>query len=69
MEDVDSAILNVLVKLFGYAAQPIANGLTKKRGDLALSPEGFFVEGSEGPLQDGELARATDWARQILPRS
>jgi flavodoxin len=69
VEDVDSAILKVLVKLFGYAAKPIAERLTGKGGDLSMPPEGFFVKDAEGPLKDGELARAADWARQILPKS
>jgi len=66
VEDVDSRILPPMVKLFGYAAEPIAKRLQKKGGELAIPAEGFFVEGSEGPLKEGELERAADWARQIL---
>ena len=69
LEDVDSAILSFLVKIFGYAARPIGNGLTKRTGDLALPPEGFYVKGAEGPLKDGELERAADWAQRIFPHS
>jgi hypothetical protein len=54
-----------MVKLFGYAAKPIANRLTKKGGVLTMEPEGFFVEGTEGPLTDGELERAAAWAQRI----
>ena len=61
--DKKSRILNGLVKVFGYAAQPIADKLVKKGGNLAIPPEGFFVKDSEGPLKDGELERATDWVR------
>ncbi|MBU0493784.1 MAG: flavodoxin family protein [Chloroflexi bacterium] len=60
-----AAILAPLVKIFGYAAKRIADRLGKKGGELALSPEGFFVEDTEGPLLAGELERAADWARQI----
>jgi flavodoxin len=67
VEDVDSALLNVFVKLFGYAAKPIAKRLTRKGGDQRMAPEGFIVEGTEGPMRDGELERAAAWARQILP--
>jgi flavodoxin I len=66
MEDVDSRVLHVMVKLFGYAAEPIAKRLEKKGGDPAVPPAGFFVGGSEGPLKEGELERAAGWARQIL---
>ncbi len=30
------------------------------------SAPGFFVTGTEGPLEEGELERASDWAKQIL---
>jgi flavodoxin len=65
-QDANSPILAFFVKLFGYAAKPIADKLTKKGGELAIPPEGFFVKGSEGPLKEGELERAADWARQII---
>ena len=66
VEDTNSTILNIMVKLFGYAAKPIADRLTKKGGTSAMPPEGFFVKDSEGPLKDGELERAADWAKQII---
>lgn len=64
--DVNSRLLNILVRLFGYAANPIADKLVKKGGDLIIPPEGFFVKDSEGPLKDGELERAADWAKKII---
>lgn len=66
-EDIDIPIFPFLVKLFGYAARPIANGLKRKGGDLALPPAGFYVEDTEGPLREGELERAADWARGLAP--
>ena len=66
LSDIDSRLLSVLVRVFGYAAKPIADGLAKEAGELALSPEGFFVKGTEGPLKEGELERATEWAKQII---
>ncbi len=65
LSDVNSRILPVFVKLFGYAAEPIGARLVKKGGTQAMPPEGFFVKGTEGPLKDGELERAADWAKQI----
>jgi flavodoxin I len=59
---VNSSILTFLVNIFGYAAQPIARGLQKKGGKLAAAPEGFYVKDKEGPLEDGELERASHWA-------
>jgi flavodoxin I len=64
--DAHSALLSVMVKIFGYAAEPIAKALKKRGGVLVLPAEGFFVKASEGPLKDGELERAAAWAGQIL---
>lgn len=59
-------ILAFFVKIFGYAAKPIADRLQKKGGELVVPPEGFYVGDTEGPLLDGELERAADWAKHIL---
>ena len=66
VEESNSAVLRFMVSLFGYAAKPIADRLEKKGGKLAAPPEGFIVEGTEGPLKEGELERAAEWARQLL---
>jgi flavodoxin I len=58
-------ILAFFVRIFGYAAEPIANRLKKKGGELVVPAQGFYVGGTEGPLLEGELERAADWARQI----
>lgn len=65
VEDVDNRLLTILVNLFGYAAKPIANRLQKKGGNLVMPPEGFLVDGKEGPLKAGERERAADWAKQV----
>jgi flavodoxin len=59
-------ILRFFVRIFGYAAEPVAARLQKKGGELIVPPEGFFVEGAEGPLTEGELERAAGWAKQII---
>ncbi|HEY47518.1 MAG: nitric oxide synthase [Anaerolineae bacterium SM23_ 63] len=67
IEDIEEvAILSFFVRIFGYAAKPIGNGLKRKGGELILPPEGFYVQGMEGPLVEGEVERAENWARQIL---
>jgi flavodoxin len=66
VENTNSAILRFMVKIFGYAAKPIANRLKRKGGELAMAPEGFFVEGTEGPMTEGEIERAKAWAKQIV---
>jgi flavodoxin I len=59
-------ILAFFVKIFGYAAKPIADRLQKKGGEMVVPPEGFYVGDTEGPLLEGELERAADWAKQII---
>jgi flavodoxin len=69
-EEIDSAvfILRIMVNIFGYAAKPISGRLVKKGGQFIVPPEGFFVQEMEGPLKEGELERASDWARQIMAK-
>ena len=52
-------------RIFGFAARGIAKSLKKKGGTLLLSPWAFYVEGTEGPLKEGELEQAAAWAREI----
>jgi len=68
ISDIEAPILRFLARLFlfGYAAKPIADRLKKKGGELTIPPEGFYVKGTEGPLKEGELERAADWAKQIM---
>lgn len=66
VEETGPRFLAFLVRIFGYAAEPIAARLKRKGGTRAAPPAGFIVEGSEGPLREGELERAADWARQII---
>ena len=62
----DTRIPSKWVRIFGYAAPRIAGKLKKKGGTLIGRPEGFFVEGTEGPLTEGELERAAGWAKEIV---
>jgi len=62
----DTRISSRLARIFGYAAGRIAGSLKRKGGALMASPEGFFVEGTEGPLKKGEVERAAGWAKKIF---
>lgn len=66
VDEVNSKFLTFMVKIFGYAAETMARKLQKKGGTLVVPPEWFLVKDSEGPLKDGELERATEWAKRIL---
>lgn len=54
-------VMNVL----RYAADRLAKDLVKKGGRLMVEPEGFIVEDKEGPLKQGELERASTWAKSM----
>lgn len=65
MNDEVPGFLRFMVKLFGYADKPLQDLMLKKGGVESAPSEGFFVTGSEGPLQEGELERAAEWAKKI----
>ncbi len=57
--------LNWLLSKF-TAAQEIASKLKKTGASLIVPPEGFIVTGREGPLDEGEIERAAQWAERIF---
>jgi flavodoxin I len=61
----DTRGASMFVRIFGYAATRIADSLKKRGGKLVAPPEGFIVEGTKGPLRDGETKRAEAWAKGI----
>jgi hypothetical protein len=54
------------VLLVGSAARRMARRLRKRGYRLAAEPESFFVHGTPGPLQEGELERAAKWGRELV---
>jgi len=50
------------------AGEVMAKRLKALGAEPLLPPEGFWVKGREGPLQDGELERAAEWARTLRDR-
>lgn len=66
IKEVDSKLLTFMAGLFGYAAEPLQNLMIKKGGRAAGNPEGFYVKGNEGPMTDGELKRASQWAASLI---
>jgi flavodoxin I len=65
LETVHNKMLKGMIHLGGYAAKPIANRLCKKGATQLIEPEGFYVMDTEGPLKEGETARAEAWGRKI----
>jgi flavodoxin len=65
VKKVNNKFLTFMESIFGYAAEKIGKVLVNKGGSLAIKPEGFFVDGSEGPITAGELERAEEWAGRL----
>ncbi|GAP09222.1 flavodoxins [Bellilinea caldifistulae] len=66
VETIQSGLLRFIVNKGGYAAPAIAKKLERSGARLIAPPEGFFVNGTEGPLKEGELERAAAWARSLI---
>jgi len=49
----------------GSAARSAAKAI-RSHETVAAEVEDFFVVGKHGPLEDGELARATEWGRHLV---
>lgn len=66
VDKTDSGFLRTLIKIFGYADKIISKSLEKAGAEIAIESDGFGVLDSEGPLVEGEIERAKNWAKQIL---
>ena len=65
LESAQNFALKLLLKTIGYAAPKMAEMLTSKGCTLIAPPEGFIVTAKKGPLAEGELNRATKWAKSL----
>ena len=63
----DTRYKTKLVGIFGYAAGRILKNLKEKGANVVGHPEGFFVTSDKKPqLKEGELERATNWAKELV---
>jgi len=62
-----AASFDTRVKLFihGEAAIKIASSLKKAGAQIIGKPGAFFVKGKEGPMIDGEIEKAKEWAKKL----
>ena len=62
-----AASFDTRVKLFihGEAAVKIATALKKAGAQIIGKPGAFFVKGKEGPMIDGEIEKAKEWAKKL----
>jgi flavodoxin I len=65
VKKVNNKFLTFMESFSGYAAEKIGKALVNKGGSPVVKPEGFFVDGSEGPITTGELKRAEQWAGKL----
>jgi flavodoxin len=65
MTGIKGLLFKKIIDKGGYAAPIIAEKLVAKGGTQALSGEGFFVKGEDGPLVNGELERAEEWGKTL----
>jgi menaquinone-dependent protoporphyrinogen IX oxidase len=52
--------------LTGSAATRLTKLLRRRGAWLVVEPESFIVEGTEGPLEPGEVEHAHTWAGEVL---
>lgn len=68
LKNKKAAAFDTRIKIFisGNAAKKIARLLQNAGAALVAPPQPFYVKDKEGPLADGELEKAQEWARQLL---
>jgi hypothetical protein len=49
----------------GSAAHKMATRLQRRGYKLAIEPQSFFIEGTPGPLEKGELEHAVEWGKAL----
>jgi flavodoxin len=67
LKGLKAAAFDTRVKMFisGDAAKKISRALNNVGAEIIVRPQAFYVRGKAGPLLDGEIERAKDWARSI----
>lgn len=54
------------ILISGNAAKKIARLLEEKGASIITEPKAFFVKDKEGPLENGEVLHAREWAQEIV---
>lgn len=70
VRNLKAAAFDTRVKIFfsGSAAKRISKKLEIKGANIITPPKAFYVKDKEGPLLEGELEVARNWAKQILQK-
>ena len=65
LNTIKSKFTRFLVGKGGYAAKKIMQKMERKGGTPIAKPMGFLVDGTEGPLHEGEKVHAIRWGKEI----
>jgi flavodoxin len=70
LSKVKAAAFDTRIKIFisGNAAKKISRRLQEKGATIITEPRGFYVKDKEGPLSDGEIENAKQWAKDIIQK-
>lgn len=68
LRGVKAAAFDTRLHIFihGDAAKKISKSLQEHGAEIIASPQAFYVQKSEGPLDVGEGAKASQWADSLL---
>jgi flavodoxin len=71
LSGIKAAAFDTRVKIFisGNAAKKISKALGEKGAAIISDSIGFYVKDNEGPLLDGEITKAQQWAADILQKT
>ena len=71
LKGIKAAAFDTRIKTFmsGDAAKKISKELQRASAEIITEPKAFYVKGSEGPLLDGEVEKAVEWARSIKAKA
>lgn len=71
LEGVNAASFDTRMKVWysGDATKKMTKSLKSLGANIITEPEAFIVKDKEGPLLEGEIGRAQDWALKIKKQS
>ena len=65
LNTIKSKFTRSLIGRGGYAAKKIMRKMERKGAKPIAKPKGFLVDGTEGPLHEGEKTHAVNWGKEI----
>ena len=67
LKGIKTAVFDTRIKNFmsGDALKKISKELIRAGAEVSVKPHAFYVKGAEGPLFDGEVNKAIEWAKSI----